>query len=175
MAFEGFSEQIFKGAIWLGIPLIKFPASRAEIKSPRDIQRHRIPGRDGDIIDDIGSPARTMSLDVEISRGLLEKVLESSINYSITGTPITLAEPTLFMQMIHQWWLSKLEMPVICMPIQTLMQIEDQSVVWEGGHGGRFIIHLDLVERLPFSLSSIAGRLIMGGLFGTYLLAGALV
>jgi hypothetical protein len=168
MALRGYTSTIYKGEIWIGIPMFRFPAVTAELFEPRNVKKHSIPGRDGDIVDDVGSPARIMTLDCEINRPLLEKVLQESITFGID--PGIFAEPIWFMRLLHEWWLSKLEVPVICAPIQSFVKITNKRTKWEGGHGGRFEIHLELTERLPFSLSSIAGRLILGGAFG--ILAG---
>lgn len=165
--------SIYEGKVYLGLPLISFPARVTDVTSRRAIVQHRIPGRDGDVIDDIGSHARRVIVETEISKQLLTKVFDSLTYLSwASGVVDALKEPLNFLQLIYIWWLNKQEIPFLSLPFSSFVVIVDKSEKWEGGKIGRFQLRLELLERLPFSLSSILGRISFTALWAFYGLRG---
>lgn len=153
------------GKIYFGIPTIEFPARIGDVRAPRNIVQHTIPGRDGDIVDDIGSPSREMTIEIEINDSMLKN--KAKVCWGVLDG-IVLDNTLNFMKWLDFLWLNKLDVPILSVPLTTIVHIKNKPIHWEGGKAGRFIIKLDLIERLPYSLSSILGQITFGSLWALY-------
>ena len=153
------------GKVYLGAPLevLVVPANIQNLRQKKRWAKHPIPGRDGDMIDNMGSPSRAVKLSGKISPEILRAHYPAWLNiidpFQSKSNPIT------FMTTLNEWWLRGLEIPLISDPIVSIFVIEELNWTQVGGKPGQYKFEMIVVEKLPYSLSSVRGMIMSKGLF----------
>lgn len=163
------TSQFYDGKVWMGFPLVEFPASRVMISEDKDKVFHTIPGREGNVIDDVGSPAVRIIMDTEISKELLQNVITNTILFGVFA-PIKklISEPLNFFALLQSWQYDEIEIPFLSLKLTTIVIIKKIDTEWVGGKAGRWKLNIEMYEKLPFSKTSVLGRLTYLSLWSAY-------
>jgi len=169
------TREVYYGKVYLGFPdnVFSMPVAMQELVQHKRLARHEIPGRNGDIIDDMGSPARQVRMAGKISSDILAaNVFESpvavgatiSANLALRGmtslnpfvsnlvafNPVNVVN---FERFLNNVWKFGIVLPIISDLITSLVIIQDLNWIQDGGKPGIFRFSCTLVEKLPYSVT----------------------
>ena len=140
-------------SVYFLIPPVNFHASIAELDMQRDVVFHSVPGRVGNVIDDVGAPSRRFRLRSRWHDDVFRNDRMWADLASSRGSTV----PKLVIMFFKTLWLAHMRIPITSPIITSFIRILNFRERLVEAKPDIFEVEMDFAEDLPYNMASVAG------------------